>query len=89
MPTAAVAALLGVRDFLDMLPELSERRAWLQARRARSDVEIIERFGEHWRSAVPAPRPDLHAGLRRALVDTLAAVLGALPAALDLRDSAP
>jgi len=89
VPTAAVAALLGVRDFLDMLPELSERRAWLQARRTRSDAEIIERFGEHWRSAVPAPRPDLHAGLRRALVDTLSAVLGALPAALDLRDSAP
>ena len=86
--TAAVAALLGVRDFLDMLPELGRRRAWLQARRRRSDAEIVERFGGHWRSAVPSPHLDLHVGLRRELVDTLSAVLGALPPALDLGDPA-
>jgi len=71
-----------------MLPDLGARRAWLQARRQRSDAEIVERFGGHWRSAVPSPRLDLHIGLRRALVDTLSAVLGALPPAVDLRDSA-
>jgi hypothetical protein len=88
VPTTAVAALLGIQDFLDMLPELSERRAWLQSRRRRSDAEIVERFGGHWRSAVPSPRLDLHLGLRRTVLDTLAEVLGALPAALDLRDPA-
>lgn len=88
VPTAAVAALLGIQDFLDMLPDLGARRAWLQARRQRSDAEIVERFGGHWRSVVPSPRLDLHVGLRRALVDTLSAVLGALPPAVDLRGPA-
>ena len=88
VPTATVAALLGVQDFLDMLPELSERRAWLQARRTRTDAEIVERFAGHWRSAVPSPRLDLHLGLRRDLLDTLSAVLGALPPAVDLREPA-
>lgn len=86
--TATVAALLGIQDFLDMLPELGERRRRLQAGRTRSDAEIVERFGGHWRSAVPSPRLDLHVGLRRELLDTLSAVLGALPPPLELRGSA-
>ena len=40
----AAAQLLGIGDFLRMLPELSRRRAWLQERRKRRDAEIIERF---------------------------------------------
>lgn len=88
VPTTTVAALLGVQDFLDMLPELGDRRHWLQARRRRSDAEIVERFGGHWRSAVPSPHLDLHVGLRRELVETLSAVLGALPPALDLGGAA-
>ena len=58
---AAAAALLGVHDFLGMLPELSARRAWLQAGRRRSDAEILQMFGGRWTAAVPSPRGDLHA----------------------------
>src|SRR5262249_34529550 len=31
MPVAAVAALAGLREFIESIPQLSERRAWLQA----------------------------------------------------------
>jgi GT2 family glycosyltransferase len=64
VPTPTAAALLGIQDFLHMLPELSVRRASLQARRKRSDAEILARFGDRWTDAVPSARPDLHAALR-------------------------
>jgi hypothetical protein len=64
VPTAAAAALLGIQDFLRMLPELSARRSWLQAQRTRSDADIFSRFGDRWTAAVPSARPDLHAALR-------------------------
>jgi GT2 family glycosyltransferase len=66
-----LAALLGLEDFLDMLPELSERRAWLQSRRTRTDAEILGRFGDRWTAAVPSARLDLHDALRRQLMDVL------------------
>jgi GT2 family glycosyltransferase len=87
VPISVVAALLGIQDFLQMLPGLSERRAWLQARRQRSDAEIIGQFGGHWRSAVPSPHLALHRELRAGLLDVLARTLGALPGPLDLRDA--
>ncbi|MEO8259438.1 MAG: glycosyltransferase family 2 protein [Acidobacteriota bacterium] len=68
IPASAAAALLGIRDFLDSLPELSLRRQALQARRRRSDAEIIGRFGDYWMSPVASPRQDDHIDLQEALV---------------------
>ena len=65
------AALLGLQDFLTMLPELSLRRARLQARRVRSDAEIFEGFAERWTAAVPSPHDDLHAQLRNLVISAL------------------
>ena len=79
VPAATVATLLGVQDFVDALPELSARRARLQAGRRRSDAEIIARFPGRWHSAVPSSRLDLHLALRRTMLDVLD--LEGLPAA--------
>jgi hypothetical protein len=54
-----------------MLPELSARRAQLQARRKRSDEEILTRFGGRWTAVVPSIRGDLHAALREQVMDVL------------------
>jgi len=88
IPINTAAQLLGIGDFLRMLPELSRRRAWLQAKRRRTDAEIIKRFGGCWRNAVPSPHITLHVELRTALADTLSSVLSGLPATLDLSESA-
>jgi hypothetical protein len=69
LPAGAAAALLGIRDFLDSLPELSARRRALQARRRRTDAEIIGRFGEYWLSPVGSPQHDHHIHLQEALVN--------------------
>lgn len=71
VPAATAAALLGVQDFLRMLPELSMRRAWIQVRRQRSDREIFARFGDRWLDAVPSARPDLHQELRDGVMSVL------------------
>jgi hypothetical protein len=63
--------LLGLGDFVAMLPELSERRARLQGQRRRSDREIIERFGANWTNAVPSERLDLHMALHEAILGVL------------------
>jgi hypothetical protein len=89
VPTSVLATLLGMQDFLAMLPQLSARRAWLQARRARSDAQIVGMFGGHWSSAVPSPHQGLHHELRAGLLDVLARTLGALPGPLHLQDDAP
>lgn len=68
VPVASGAVLLGLQDFLRMLPELSVRRAWLQAGRKRSDAEIFGRFGDRWIDAVPSAKPDLHRELRDGLM---------------------
>jgi hypothetical protein len=68
---AAAAALLGLLDFLMSLPELSQRRAWIQARRKRTDEEIFARFGDYWSNAVPSPHPDLHIDLRERVMRVL------------------
>jgi GT2 family glycosyltransferase len=65
------AALLGMQDFLAMLPELSRRRAWLQARRVRSDAEIFAGFDARWTSAVPSADGALHAQLRMQVMAAL------------------
>ncbi|MEZ5286825.1 MAG: glycosyltransferase [Vicinamibacterales bacterium] len=88
LPAGVVARLLGIRDFVRMLPELSERRAWLQARRRRTDADIVGRFGAHWNSAVPSTRLDLHLELRRGVAAALAARTPLL-GPLDLRGSPP
>jgi len=85
VPAAAVAQLLGVRDFIEMLPELGRRRAWLQSRRQRSDEEIVARFGGHWRSAVPSANLALHVALRETIAGALSAVSDGLPAEVDIR----
>ena len=69
IPANAAAALLGIRDFLDSLPELSARRRALQARRRRTDAEIIGRFGEYWMSPVASPQQDDHVDLQETLVN--------------------
>ena len=71
VPAVAGAMLLGLHDFVRMLPELSARRAHLQARRKRSDDEIFRRFGGHWAAPVPSIRGDLHAALRAEVMDVL------------------
>jgi hypothetical protein len=71
IPVATAGQLLGIQDFLTMLPELSGRRAWLQARRQRSDADILERFGGCWMNVVPSPRGDLHVALRDQLLKAL------------------
>ncbi len=71
LPTSTVARLLGLGDFVAMLPELSERRARLQKQRRRSDREIIERFGANWTNAVPSERLDLHMALHEAMLGVL------------------
>lgn len=65
------AALLGVQDFLAMLPELSLRRAWLQARRVRSDAGIFAGFDARWTAAVPSAHGELHALLRTQVMAAL------------------
>jgi|GEM_PF-727664 len=65
------AALLGVQDFLAMLPELSLRRAWLQARRVRADREIFADFDGRWTAAVPSAHGELHAQLRAQVMAAL------------------
>lgn len=65
------AALLGVRDFLEMLPALTARRAWLQSRRARTDAEVLGPFRGRWTAAVPSSRDDLHAQLRAQVMAAL------------------
>jgi hypothetical protein len=87
VPTSVLAALLGVQDFLQSLPEASTRRAWLQGQRKRSDAEIIGMFGGHWRSAVPSPHLALHRELRAEVLAVLARTLGALPGPLRLQDA--
>jgi GT2 family glycosyltransferase len=71
VPVAAAAALLGLHDFLQSLPELSRRRASIQARRKRTDAAIFDRFGEYWSNAVPSPHPDLHLDLRARVMRVL------------------
>jgi hypothetical protein len=71
VPVAAAAALIGPRDFLMSLPELSQRRAWIQARRKRTDEEILARFGDYWSNAVPSPHQDLHIDLRERVMRVL------------------
>jgi D-sedoheptulose 7-phosphate isomerase len=67
MPSSGVAPLLGIRDFLDRLPATAARRRELQARRRRTDAEIIGRFGECWLSPVASPRQE-HGELHRRLM---------------------
>jgi GT2 family glycosyltransferase len=69
VPAVSAAVLLGIQDFLRMLPDLSARRAVLQARRKRSDQEILARFGARWTAAVPSRHADLHAALRSQVIE--------------------
>jgi GT2 family glycosyltransferase len=70
-PTGAAAALSGVHAFLDSLPELTVRRARIQASRRRTDAEILARFGTHWLSPGGAPRQREHEALHATLLDLL------------------
>ena len=68
-PSSAAAALTGVHEFIDGLPELSERRRRLQSARRRSDAEILSRFGSHWLHPGVAPHQREHEGLHRRLLE--------------------
>jgi len=70
VPPGAAAALLGVHDFLLNLPVLSDRRAWLQSARQRSDREILSRFDRHWTAPVATPHQLIYEQLQRTLIDT-------------------
>lgn len=70
-PPDAAARLLGLQDFLRELRALSGRRRDLQARRRRSDAEILDRFGERWLASVPAANQRLHDELHASLVRVL------------------
>ncbi len=70
-PISAAAVLSGLHDFLESLPSLSGRRAMLQARRRRSDREILRQFDVHWLSPCGAPRQHEHEALQRLLLDAL------------------
>jgi GT2 family glycosyltransferase len=78
VPIQTIAALRGFQDFFEMVPELSARRAWLQANRKRSDVDILGRFGSRWRNAVASPEMPLHLELRAGVVATLTSTLARL-----------
>ncbi len=71
LPPDTGAALLGMQDFLAMLPELSLRRRWLQSRRVRSDAEVFADFDGRWTAAVPSAHGDLHARLRAQVMAAL------------------
>jgi GT2 family glycosyltransferase len=81
-----VAALLGIRDFIHALPELSARRAGLQSARRRSDAEIIARFGDLWMGAVPSPQPDMHVALRNSVIETLGLCWDVVTASAETRE---
>ena len=68
-PTGAAAALTGVHEFIDSLPELSERRRRFQSARRRSDAEILSRFGSHWLTPGGAPHQREHERLHRVLLE--------------------
>ncbi len=72
IPVEAVAALAGLREFIESIPALSKRRAWLQASRRRTDREILGRFREHWISPVGSAHQLEHEAFHRALLDSLA-----------------
>jgi GT2 family glycosyltransferase len=71
-PSSAAAALEGVREFLESLPDLSARRAAFQAARRRTDAEILARFGSHWLTPIGAPHQREHEALHATLVTVLA-----------------
>jgi GT2 family glycosyltransferase len=52
---APAAVLLGLADWLRMLPGQRARRERWQRQRVRSDAEILGPFAAHWANAVPAP----------------------------------
>jgi GT2 family glycosyltransferase len=70
-PTEAAATLQGVHEFLESLPELTVRRAFLQSLRRRSDAEILSRFGSHWLAPVLAPHQREHEALHTTILETL------------------
>jgi hypothetical protein len=67
-PVGAAAALSGLHDFLNSLPELSERRRRLQAARRRSDNDIITRFDVHWLDPCGAPQQTVHNAMQAEVV---------------------
>jgi GT2 family glycosyltransferase len=71
LPPSAGARLLGLDEFLKSLPELTERRLALQARRARTDVEVLGPFSTHWLSSTPSVGQRAHDELQRILRQAL------------------
>ena len=71
LPPSAGARLLGLHEFLQSLPELTERRQWLQARRRRTDREILSPFSQRWLASTPSEGQQAHDELQRVLSETL------------------
>jgi len=71
VPVRAAAAIAGLREFLLDVPQLSHRRREFQARRQRSDAEILGPFGSHWLDPCPAPDQAEHNAFHRRLVEIL------------------
>jgi hypothetical protein len=72
LPIEAAAILSGLYGFLSDLPALTRRRSEMQRRRRATDVDIVRRFGSHWRQQCPAPFQREHDELQATLVDELA-----------------
>jgi GT2 family glycosyltransferase len=71
LPPSAGARLLGLDEFLRSLPALTERRQWLQARRVRSDVDVLGPFLKNWLSPTPSAGQRAHDELQHVLCETL------------------
>jgi GT2 family glycosyltransferase len=71
IPASAGAALSGVADLLNELPQLSERRAMLQSRRRRRDRDILSQFGLNWLHPAVSPHQLAHEEIHRHLMSAL------------------
>jgi GT2 family glycosyltransferase len=72
LPIEAAAMLSGIYGFLADLPALTRRRADMQRRRQATDLDIVGRFGSHWRQACPARFQREHNELHAMLIAELA-----------------
>jgi hypothetical protein len=81
LPPSAGARLLGLDEFLKSLPELVERRRWIQARRTRDDADVLGPFSSHWLSSTPSVAQRAHDELQQALREVFGIDEVVMPAA--------
>jgi hypothetical protein len=69
LPIEAAAILSGLYGFLSDLPALTRRRSAIQRRRRATDLEIVSRFGSHWRQQCPSRFQHEHDEAHAMLID--------------------